>query len=433
MIKKYFAASLLVAVCSVARAQSPPAQSPPAEQQTPPGQETSGSQPPPLEPGESGAVSLVEGILDNTANHLGFSFSMYEMRSRFRGSQSSDLAAGALYSQIFTNRRGRRSSLHLDYGFGYTMYHGKSGLNNTHSHSGSASWEVRLARYTSFSLTDTISSSPNDYGFSPGGRSQIGTYTIYSQEVLVDRQRLIANTLTAGVKQRLTKKINASVFGRHDYLRFSRDDFRGGQGFQVGVRADYQINGWLHLDNSYSTYLNTIDDKLLSSTIHRLDVGGFRFKVSRNIQFTAKAGVEYTRYLRNGQTFAGFEGVISRNTRSNSILILYHRGLSTILGPGTILQGHNAALSITQNFLSRFTLQLDGSYVRGGGFTPDSSMENISANGGLQIGLQSNLIASTNFGFVSQHLRNLPFVAPDIRSYTAFVGLQYLLPTLRGR
>ena len=430
MIKKYFAAALLITVCSVAMAQSPPTE----QQPPPPGQETSGSQPPPLEPGQSGAVSLVEGILDNTANRLGFSFSTYEMytTSRFKGSQGNDLPVGMLYPQIFINRRGRRSNLHLDYGLGYRAYHGKSELN-TFFQSGSASWEVKLARYTTFELADAFSSSPNDYGFSPGRVSQVQLQPIYSQEILVDRQRIITNTLTANLGQRITKRIKAGMFVGYDYLRYSRDSFLDAQGYRVGVRADYQITNWLYLDSSYSTYLNTRDDKLRSGNIHRLQVGGVRFQLSKSTQFFTSGSLEYSPYQGEAHTVAGIEGGISRTSKSNSILISYHRGLSNTLGPGTILQGHSATLSFSQRFSSRFTFQTDGSYLRGGGFAPDSSMESIAGYGGLEIGLRTHLIASTNVGFVSQHISNLPFGAPDLRSYTAYVGLRYFLPTLRGR
>ena len=431
MIKKYFAASLLIAISSVAWAQSPPAEQ---QQAPPPGQETSSSQAEPPPP-ESGGSSLVEDILDSTGNRLGFSFSSFEMYTTngMKGPQRSALAMAVLYPQIFTNRRGKRSTLHLDYGIGYRAYHGKSELNSF-SQTGFASWEVRLGRYTMLQLSDTFSSSPNDYGFSPGGRlSQLEFQPIYSQEILVDRQRMITNSVALSVSQRVTKRMKASVFGSYDYLRYSRDNFRDVKGYQVGVRADYQINSWLYLDNSYSTYLNTIDDKLRSSNIHRLQVGGLRFQLSRRTQFFTTGALEYTGYQGEKHTTAGIESGISRTTRSNSLQISYHRGLSTTLGPGAILQGHNATLSFSQRVGSRLTFQMDGSYLRGKGFTPDSSMESISGYGGLQIGLQRNLVATTNVGFVSQRLSNLPIVAPDLRRYTAYAGLQYFLPTLRGR
>jgi hypothetical protein len=432
VIKKYFAASVLIVVSSVAWAQSPPAGQ---QQQTPPpGQETSSGQAEPPPP-ESGGSSLVEDILDSTGNRLGFSFSSFEMYTTngLKGPQGSDLAMGVVYPQIFTNRRGKRSTLHLDYGIGYRVYHGKKELN-TFSQTGYASWEARLARYTNFQLSDTFSSSPNDYGFSLGGRvPQTEFQPIYSQEILVDRQRMLTNSVAISLSQRITKRIKAAVFGSYDYLRYSRDSFRDVQGYQVGVRGDIQINKWLYLDNSYSTYLNTIDGKLRASNIHRLQVGGLRFQLSRRTQFFTTGALEYTGYQGEGHTTAGIESGISRTTKSNSLQISYHRGLSTTLGPGAILQGHNATLSFSQRFGSRFTFQMDGSYLRGKGFTADSMMESISGYGGLQIGLQRNLVATTNIGFVSQRISNLPIVAPDLRRYTAYAGLQYFLPTLRGR
>jgi hypothetical protein len=145
--------------------------------------------------------------------------------------------------------------------------------------------------------------------------------------------------------------------------------------------------------------------------------------------------VEYTHYFGVGHTVAGFEGGLSRATKSNSFSISYHRGLSTTLGPGTILNGQNATVGFSQRLSKRFTLQMDAAYMRGVGFLPDSFMQSHSGNGGIQFALQRNLIASANVGYVSQRITNLPFVfaAPNLSRYTAFAGLQYFMPTLRGR
>jgi hypothetical protein len=143
--------------------------------------------------------------------------------------------------------------------------------------------------------------------------------------------------------------------------------------------------------------------------------------------------MEYARYRGVEQTVAAFEGGLARTSRSNSFYISYHRGLTTTLGPGTIIEGDNVVATFTQALSQRFSLQMDAAYTRGAGFTPDSSLESISSNAGIQVGLHRNLILSTNVGYVSQQVSNLPFAAPNLDRYTAYAGLRFFMPALRGR
>src|SRR5262245_55864018 len=171
MTRTHFVVLILVAICSIASAQTP--ENKPATPPTP--QQESGvvtTQTP--ENQESAGFQVVDGILENTRTHLGFSLSVFQMYTSavLRGSDSSDFTATMVSPQIFTNFRGRRSQLHLDYGVGYRMYRKKGDLN-AFSHVASALWNVRLARYTSFQVSDSFTSSPNDYGITPGNLQTI--------------------------------------------------------------------------------------------------------------------------------------------------------------------------------------------------------------------------------------------------------------------
>ena len=121
MLKTCYAASMLVAFCSIALAQSPATQQdePPAVQQ-----ESGTGTAQGLEPMESARLSMIDGILDNTATHLGFAFSSYEMYTtdEVRGVPDNRVTATMFYPQIFANLRGRRSQFHMDYTTGYRMY-----------------------------------------------------------------------------------------------------------------------------------------------------------------------------------------------------------------------------------------------------------------------------------------------------------------------
>jgi hypothetical protein len=439
MTKICCAASVLVAACSIALAQSPkpePGEAPAIEQESGTGTATG------AEPRESARLSLIEGITDNTATHLGFAFSSYEMYTTdaFQGTTSEGVTSTMLYPQIFTNVHGRRSQLHLDYSLGYRMYQHQRGIN-TSAHTALMSWNMRLARSTFFQFSDSFSSSPNDYGFSLGQPVQFSQFSqlseiqiqpIYSQEILVNHQRLVRNSAAAGVSHDVSRKMTVSLLGSYDYLKYRQAGFANTHGFQVGLRLAYQFTKWLFLDSSYSTYLNSVNSALGSSSIQRLQVGGFRFRISPTTQLFTTGTVEYTHDL-GGRTVAGFEGGLSRSSKSNSIRINYHRGLSTTSGPGTILQGNDVTLAFVHRLSARMSFQMDGTYMNGLGFLRGASLQSFYGNGGIQIRLQRNLVASTNVGYISQQQRKLPFSAPNLKGYTAFVGLQYFMPALRGR
>jgi hypothetical protein len=430
---------MLIAFCSIALAQSPATE----QEETPAVQQESGAGTAQgAEPRESARLSLVDGIVDNAATHLGFAFSSYEMytTNAVKGVPAHGLKATMLYPQIFSNFRGKRSNFHLDYSVGYRMYQGQRGRGlNTATHSGLMTWDLRLARSTDFQLTDWFSSSPNDYGFSLGqpGQSfllsQVQIQPIYTQDILVNRQRLVRNSLTASVSQRVGKKTSVSLFGTYDYLQYGKASFKDIQGFQAGVRLQYQFKKWLFLDSSYSTYLNNaVYGALRSSTIHRLQVGGFRFQISPAIQLFTMGTVEYSHYLGAGHAVAGVVAGLARNSKSNSILLSYHHGLAA-LSPGTILEGDDVSLAFRHRLSSRFALLTDAAYMQGVGFDPGASLRIGSGTGGIQMGVLRNLVASMNVGYASQHLSNLSFSAPNVRYYTAYVGLQYFMPALRGR
>jgi hypothetical protein len=438
MLKTCYAASMLVAFCSIALAQSPATQQdePPAVQQ-----ESGTGTAQGLEPMESARLSMIDGILDNTATHLGFGFSSYEMYTTdaVQGAPNQRFTATMLNPRMFANFRSKGSQFHLDYTAGYSIYKQHSGFN-TITHSGTVTWGLRLARSTNFSLSDTVSSIPNDYGFilgQPGQLSllsQIQIQPIYTQAVLVEHQRLVTNSLTATVSQRVAKNTRVALFGSYDYLQYGKASFKDTQGFQLGVQLQYQFKKWLFLDSSYSTYLNSVNRALQSSNVHRLQVGGFRFQISRAIQLFTAGTVEYSHYLGTGYTVAGAAaGLSSRVSKSNSILLSYHHGLSTVFGPGTILNGDDVTLAFRQRLSSRLTLLMDAALIQGRGFLPGATMRSGSGNGGIQISMQRNLFATMNVGYALQHFSDPSFSAPSVRQYTAYVGLSYFMPALRGR
>jgi len=436
-MRKTYATAMLVGFCSIALAQSPTTE----QGGTPPVQQESGAGTVQgAEQREPAGLSLIDGILDNTATHLGFAFASYEMYTTdaVQGLPHNRVTATMLYPEIFTNFRSKRSQFHLDYSPGYRMYQQQSG-NNAVAHSSTMTWDLRLARSTSFQLSNWFTSSPNDYGFTLGQSgqlsllSQIQTQPIYTQDVLVDRQRIVRDSLTATVSQRVGKKTKVSLFSSYDYLRYNRASFSNTHGFQVGVRLEYQFKKWLFLDSSYSTYLNAVNDALRSSTIHRLQVGGFRFQISPTTQLYTTGTAEYSHYLGAGHTVAGAEAGLTRSSKSNSFRLAYHHGLSTALGPATILEGDDVTLAFRQRLSSRFSLLMDAAYMQGVGFVPGATMRTGTGSGGIQMSVQRNLVASMNVGYASQHLSNFSFTAPNIRRYTAYVGLQYFMPAFRGR
>src|SRR5262249_28737466 len=141
---------------------------------------------------------------------------------------------------------------------------------------------------------------------------------------------------------RAGRKTTVSISATHEYWRYSQDNLRDVNALVLGIGGSYQINKWLFLDNSYSQIVKGSDQSLQSTNIHRLRVGGLRFRSRKGLEVSMGGGIDVMRYQGVSST-GSIDAGISYDSSATTIGLVYHRGFSSIVGVGGVVQGDGVA------------------------------------------------------------------------------------------
>jgi len=234
--------------------------------------------------------SFSDAIASSVLNRIGFSLSAVEGSfSDFSPNPIENNSSGItdFSSSVFANFGRRNSRLHLDYGAGYRIYSGQQdkhivdqNFNVTYTYA------YQITRKLKFQLSDILSSSLNDPFSSriPSLGTTINWNPSPSSDVLFLPQRITLNQAKAQIDFESTRSTHFSVFGSYNNYWYEKQIFGDINAVQIGAGVDRRITKWLSLASSYSAYLNSVDESLRDSQIHRLEIGRFRFLLSRNVE-----------------------------------------------------------------------------------------------------------------------------------------------------
>jgi hypothetical protein len=390
---------------------------------------------------ESQAVrSFLDAVARNGRNRFGFSLGASEGRISnvypdFFHSHPSNLTAFS--SSVFANFGRRKSRLHFDYGAGYRIYNQQRNMNGA-DHHGNVSYTYQASRKIRFQLSDTASSSLND-PFSSSGLT-LGTTIDWtpspSYVVLFQPQRLTQNQARGQIDFNLTRTTNLNIFSSYDSYRYGKETFGNINTVQVGAGLGQRITKWMLISTTYSTYLNNIDGRFQDYRIHRLELGSFRFMLSRTVEVFASGGVEVAdsrgERRREYRTEGMFRGGISRFSQKNVIYADYQRTMTSALGFSRILHSDVVTLGLGQRFTPRTSFRLSASYLRSADFDYAGLLEGYSGSAQLEHALHSDLFASINYAY--QHQKNTIIALSGIPYFDrsiVFASLQFVWPSMR--
>lgn len=386
------------------------------------------------EPSSGPSWSFADGVLGDLRNRFGFSLGVYEgyTNNIFRTERGNeDVWATTLMGRIGTNAGRRRHRLHVDYGLGYTFYRGHDELDLA-SHHGNLQYDYQASRKLTLSVSDHLMSGTNDFGMFGGFyytpfREVMGA----SNEVLFARQRITWNTLTGSAGLTLSRKSHLTLFAAHNYYKYDLMDVRDNQGIAAGFNFGYQFTPWLSLQSSYYNYLNDVDQRFRDTQIHRLQFGGFNFRLSRHWQASAGGGIEATQYDDRWRYGGSATAGLSRVSERNLFSLHYHRGLIASIGLPGLYQSNIVYVNYGQRFAPWMNFRLTGHYSRNDFYLGSGRYELIMGHGGLEFALLSNLVASVNASYWDQ--RNLGLRVPirDFGRWAAYSGLTYIWPGTR--
>jgi hypothetical protein len=334
---------------------------------------------------------------------------------------------------IYAHTGTKKYDFQFDYTFGYRGNNRDLQLHSS-DHSLKIDFVRRLSRHVSLQFSDLARSVFNDEAALPDSPSAVLYQPGFAQELYVPRERLSSNSLLTSLNYQPGKKININIFGNYDFWRYSTTTFGKAQGFEVGIRSDYRINKWLYLDSSYAHYLNRVDARFLPANIHRLQVGGLKFRPRRSVEFYISGGVDSTSFQGVQLTTGAVQGGISKNSGSTLLSLVYHRGLSVAGGPGTLLNSDTVTASFSQWLSRRVNVNFNAGYVRGASVTAGrSALRYISGTGEIGLLLQRHVMFSTQYAYISQRGTNLGSPTPLLNRYTLSAGFQLFFAAIGNR
>jgi len=387
----------------------------------------------PKEDSGSSPHNLTEGFLAGMRTPIAFSLGLYEL-------YAPNLSNSADKSPVFTMARPRlfastatkNSRLQLDYTFGYRRYNRRPEIHSS-DHSATLNYDYRLSRSATLQISDSFRSALNDNGVLPSSSLPAMYQSGFAQEFYAPNERTTTNSVVTSLNYHAGKRTNLTVFGSYDMWRYSASSFGNAQGFQVGIRGEHQINKWFFLSSNYSHYLTAVEQRFETASIHRLQLGGFKFKLGRTTQLYFSGGADYTRFQGHQWPTASYQAGFSKTTGSTLVSIVYNRGLSSAVGPQGTLNGHVVGASFTQWLSRRVSVQVTPGYTRGASFKKNSRVEYLAGNAEVQIEVQRHVMFSIQGSYISQRGTNLASETPALSRYTVSTGVQFFMSTLDGR
>src|SRR2546426_6023230 len=379
--------------------------------------------------------SITGKFLADMRSPIGFSLGMYELYApNLSDSRLGDKSPvfTMLKPRLFASAKARRAQFQFDYAFGYKRYNRRSEIHSS-DHSTEMNFAYRLSRNGSLQISDTFRSAFNDYGALPISTAPTLYQPSFAQDLYMPRERTTTNSLVTGVNYRAGKRTDLTVFGSYDMWRYSASTSNNAQGFQIGIRGSHQINKWLFLNSGYSHYLNKVDPRFEMASIHRLQVGGLKFKPRRSVEIYFSGGLDATRFQGSQRGAASFQAGLSRTSGASSISLIYYRGFSNAVGPQATLKGDLVSASLSQWFSRRVNLQINSGYTRGASLNRNSKLGYLSGNAEVQVAVQSHVMFNVQSSYVSQRGINLPSASPVLSRYTVSTGFQIFFSSLDGR
>jgi hypothetical protein len=385
-----------------------------------------------------GAQSFSDAIASNVRNRIGFSLSAIEGRFNHVLSLSSESPSAmltAFSSSVFANFGRGKSRLRFDYGAGYQTYSRQQGISGV-DHNGNIIYTYQANRKFKFQLSDRVSSSPNDF-FSrriPSLNMTLDWTPSPSYDVLFHPQRITRNQASGQIDFDLSRSVHFYVSGSYNSYLYGKQEFGDIDTVQAGAGLDQQITKWLSLSSSYSTYLNSVDERLRDYQIHRLEIGRFRFMLSHSVEVFASGGVAVADTRGGHRTDGMFRGGITRTSEKNVISANYQRTMVSALGYSRVLPSDVVTLGFGQRITPRTNFRLSGSYTRSTDFDYSGLFKGYGAGAQYEYALAANLFASVNYTY--QYQKNSIKVLADIPHFDrsiVFVSLQFTCPSIRFR
>ena len=391
----------------------------------------------------------------NLRNNFGFSLGAnegyyvndYPVENSDSASDGKSSASATMFTaRAFTNYAKGKSTMHLDYGVGFSYYPERRNSADNINHDINAAYVYRISAKSRFQIQDHLSSSANDpLGDIFSLNSSYGR--LYSgssyYDLMFAPQRYIRNTVNASFNTDVTGKgTNVRFFGSYDnywygehYSEINIEDYYSAT---VGVGVNQRIKKRLSLGGTYSMQLN---DGLRDYRIHRVD-GNIQFALSQNVQIYASSGIAFTEYDTTDEGFLSrvmASAGISYSTEARSLYANYSRTMMSVGGSRRLLPSDTFTVGLGQPITEKLNLRLTAYYQRSSDYYYSGQLSAYQGQASAEYLLAPGLFASVSYSrrhqdnsISSQDSLDSVSNIPYFERSTISAGLQYSWPTRRS-
>jgi hypothetical protein len=381
-----------------------------------------------------GGQTFADDVFQSKKNRWGFSLSAYEayasdISQTNTGPRESD-SMTAFIPRTFFNFGKRKSQFHIDVGAGYRRYNKHQGLSSW-DYYGGANYSYLPSKKSSLQIADQLTSSYNDAWSFVSIYSPINYNPNFSNEVLFNRQRITRNSLTGTFSYQINKRSRFGVFGGYSLYKYEQRTLGNADAFQVGANLDFRITDWLHLTNSYSAYLNRVDERFRDARIHNLQIGGFDFHLSRSWRLWLSGGIGVSDYEGENRLRESANAGVGYTSINTLFSVTYQHGFTSAIGLSKLLFSDIVSATYGHRLIRWMSANLQSYYYRSYELDKPGLLETFSGGGGLQFALRRDLVASVNSYYQNQRTHSFSVQGLELNRFSAYVGLQYMWPSIK--
>ena len=327
-------------------------------------------------------------------------------------------SAGA---QIFSNFVKRRSTFHFDLGAYYRRY--SNGGRHDAAYNANAGYSFNISERTLLKIDNRSVFAPKDSDifFSFNSSNEINSVPY---QVILDSRKIFQNYSTISLTNNLSNRASLGFSGTYGFHNYPQESSSNTHSLLVEVSFNWQLTRWLQTSNSFST--SFFGEGLNESRIHRIQVGGLRYRLGLSWTFQANGGVGFSNYYgtRVGEEVHASIGYNSSNT---AFSWEYGRMFTYTEGISGLMKSDEAKMNWTRNITPRVRSNLMSSLSRGSNVSNDGIINTFLGGVGLEIIINRYLQMTANSYYQDQ--KSMRSVTNDLnrRHLTAIFGLNIYL------
>jgi hypothetical protein len=382
-----------------------------------------------------GAQNFQDEVFFNPRNGFGFALNAsqgYISDMSGGGNINSSYHLSSFSGSIFFNANRRRSSFHMDFGAGSRFYyHGGDDYFTRPNYNADVTYAHQISKSTSFIIADDFASYYNDYSPFTTLYSPLQDISNLSNEIILERQRIHRNSVTATINRQVGQKINLGLNGIHSFYKYAEEGLENTNEFQIEGYFDFKLTRWLSLTNKYTAFLNSVKEDR-QAQIHRLQVAGLSFSVGPNMRFWSGGGVSFSEYQGERHLSESISAGIGYTSLNTVVNLNYQRDFTSALGISRLMLTDALTANVGWRITRWMNTMFESSYSRSKDQTETGILDTLKSIGQIGFALNSNINMTLNANYQNQKAIRYSIPGLEIERLSGYLDFQYVWPS-RGR